>query len=1267
MTGNCRKTGSFSFLMAGTSPTALLAGFAIAVLAGSSAAQAQANFYNEGATDSWFDTDNWSADDAPTPATPFDAYLYSGTAVIDGQAAETGDLHLTYNSNQTAAIAIRNGGVLTSTDWAFMANQANSVATMTVRDAGSRWDVAGSISVGTYGTGQLNVQSGAVVTSTSQIVLGGEASGSGTMIVSGAGAMFSAGAGFAAFIGNRGAGRLVVEDGGTFTTERLQLGSGPTGTGSVLITGPGSTVIATRDAAVIFNDSSLTISDGGTLRVDDGTGLITVSNVGTGGASAFNIGAESGATAAAAGVVEAGQVYLTALGARLVFNHTDTAYEFAPDIWGYGDLVGDLILESGTTRLTGDGATYFSGQTTVGDATLEVTGSLGGTIVIEGQGTLGGTGTLGAVTIEDGGTIAPGMSAGTLTMDSLVLNDTSVLKFELGTPGTTVGNDLIVVTGDLTLDGQLNVTELPNFGNGVYSLIQYGTLVADHGLEQGLVPAGYTYGINAGTIIQDTVTLSVSGGAAGNIKYWDGDDAGNAGNGDIDGGAGIWRAASTNWTDGAGMAEDAWGGEFAIFGGTSGTVEVEGAQTFTGMQFLVDGYEIVEGAGGALITDTAATDMRVGSGLTATISAPISGTGGIVKQQGGTLTLSGSNTYSGGTTIDDGTLRIGDGGTSGAVVGDILNNASLVFDRSNDFIYADIISGTGTLTKSGAGMLTLSSSQNSLSGATSINAGTLNLFGSLTSSVISVNSGGTLVGIGQFGSIIVNAGGTLASLNSVGSMNVAGSVTFNEDSTFRVELNDSGGVNNNVVADTALIRSGAIFRVVPQNAGADGTTYTPDTIYTIITTDPDGLTVEPGGPTIEDTFAFLDFTGSHDEQNYYLTSSSVASSFCLPGTSFNQCSTGEAVRALGTGNPAFDAVVDMNQADASAAFDALSGEIHASGQHVIDQTFALFSGVLGTKGAIGRPEAVTMPLGYGAGARNGPGIVAIDDAIDSLNLQQGTAAWLAPLGGRGTVHADGNAAQLDWSAAGLAGGYETAIETGTGSAFGGVALGYTRSHGAVAARQSTLDVDGFHAGIYGGWVDGPWSVNGSVGVAVNHTSTERRISFGGIDETARADYWSQAVRLAGEVAYGLEFDARTTLSPLFTLDAGWSGHGGFTETGAGALNLSGAAETWARFDAGIGLAVTHVVPTEHGKVTLDGRLVWQHAFADGVPDQTMAFADSPTGFEVHGPDGGRDRLRLGLGVALEATDEITVRAGYEGVFSSGQDSQAVRFGLNMKF
>ena len=91
----------------------------------------------------------------------------------------------------------------------------------------------------------------------------------------------------------------------------------------------------------------------------------------------------------------------------------------------------------------------------------------------------------------------------------------------------------------------------------------------------------------------------------------------------------------------------------------------------------------------------------------------------------GTLILTASNTYSGSTTISAGTLQVGNGNASGTLgMGPVTDNAVLVLDRSDNPTFAAAISGSGSLTQAGTGMLTLTGS-NTYTGVTTVSGGTL--------------------------------------------------------------------------------------------------------------------------------------------------------------------------------------------------------------------------------------------------------------------------------------------------------------------------------------------------------------------------------------------------------------------------------------------------------------------------------------------------------------------------------------------------------------
>ncbi|RIJ31354.1 autotransporter-associated beta strand repeat-containing protein [Henriciella algicola] len=158
---------------------------------------------------------------------------------------------------------------------------------------------------------------------------------------------------------------------------------------------------------------------------------------------------------------------------------------------------------------------------------------------------------------------------------------------------------------------------------------------------------------------------------------------------------------------------------------------------------------------------------------------------GEVRQIAGTTILTGANTYAGGTLISGGTLQIGNGGTTGSILGDVVNNSSLVFSRSDDLNYNGIISGNGSVTKVSAGTLRLLGA-NTYSGLTTVSDGALVVDGSIAGDA-NVSTGARLSGNGSVGGLVTIAdGGTLE--GSSGESLSMGSLSLSSGSSIDVAL-----------------------------------------------------------------------------------------------------------------------------------------------------------------------------------------------------------------------------------------------------------------------------------------------------------------------------------------------------------------------------------------------------------------------------------------------------------------------------------------------
>ncbi|WP_179216460.1 autotransporter-associated beta strand repeat-containing protein, partial [Achromobacter xylosoxidans] len=411
--------------------------------------------------------------------------------------------------------------------------------------------------------------------------------------------------------------------------------------------------------------------DGSAGLTKTGAGALTLSGANTyGGGTALNNGTLIVASNTALGtgaLTAAGGTSLDSSAAVTLTNGVYTSLG-GLNVLGSHDLTlkgtiagGGGLTKNGSATLTLAGANTYGGNTQVNAGALLVDGSVSGAVTANSGGTLGGTGRIaGDVDIASGATLSPGHGGpGTLAVDgNLTLHANSATRFELGQAGVAGGasNDLVSVGGNLTLGGTLTANAA---SAGWYRLFNYdGSLSGSFASSQvNSTQSGFTPGshiLDMGTTGQ--ITLSVMG-AGQSLQFWNGGQT--SGNGSIAGGAGTWSASGTNWTDRAGSATQGWNGSVAVFGGSAGgNVSVAGAQSFDTLQFSTNGYNL---AGGSLAFSpysgtqgTINTDAGISAAIATTL---VDGSGtSLLKVGGGTLTLSGSNTYSGGTTVAEGTL-----------------------------------------------------------------------------------------------------------------------------------------------------------------------------------------------------------------------------------------------------------------------------------------------------------------------------------------------------------------------------------------------------------------------------------------------------------------------------------------------------------------------------------------------------------------------------------------------------------------------------------
>lgn len=803
------------------------------------------------------------------------------------------------------------------------------------------------------------------------------------------------------------------------------------------------------------------------------------------------------------------------VGGILTLGGDGSSTTFSGRIGGRGGFV-----KTGAGTFTLSGANTFLGTATVAEGALLVTGAMAGSAVANGGATLGGTGTIeGDVAIADGATLAPGANGvGTLTTGSLTLGSAAILDVDLGTPGNDAASDHVTVNGDLTLDGTLNAADAGGFSFGVYHLIDYSGALTDNGLEIGTLPPGTQADlVSIQTIVAGEVNLVYGDAGTGvpAVQFWDGGDS--APDGIVDGGSGSWTNAATNWTRANGTANDAWGGQFAVFQGAAGTVRVDDAVSFTGMQFLTDGYHVAAGTG-ALTIDGSSATIRVDPGLTAEIGADIGGSGGIVKLDAGTLVLSGANGFTGATSVNGGTLLLTGSLAGGVSVG---NGATLAGTGSSAGAVAIGAGATIAPGNGGVGALTTGSLTLDPGAILAFDLGAPNLPGA--SDRIQVNGDLALDGtldvtdVGGFGIGVYRLIDYSGALTNNGL--AVGSFPGGFDpSQLTVQTTTAGQVN--LIVDA----------VIPQIQFWDGAN-----------TSANGTIDGGSGSWTNQARDWVDMNGANNNHWNGLFAVfageagtvTVDDSISLTGMQFM---TSGYVIAPGTGSLSLGAAATNVRVDPGVTATISAGIGGTGGLTKLDTGTLILSGANSYGGATDIEGGILRVLG-GAAI---PAMSAVTVAAGGT-LDVGAAQAIGSLGGAGRVT--------------LTGGDLTAGGTNASTAYSGVMSG---SGGFTKAGTGTLTLNGVNTytgatNVSGGTLalGATGSIAASSGVALDVSAATLDIAAG--DQTIQS--------LAGVSGSKVVLGA-STLSVGNAASTGFagvvSGTGGLTKVGAGTLTLTGA-------------------------------------------------------------------------------------------------------------
>ncbi|MCP5083572.1 MAG: autotransporter domain-containing protein [Alphaproteobacteria bacterium] len=527
--------------------------------------------------------------------------------------------------------------------------------------------------------------------------------------------------------------------------------------------------------------------------------------------------------------------------------------------------------------------------------------------------------------------------------------------------------------------------------------------------------------------------------------------------------------------------------------------------------------------------------------------------------------------------------------------------------------FAAAVSGSGDINNM-AGTTVLSGDSSGFTGLADVTGGDLRINGTLGGQA-RISAGGTISGIGSSGSLEANAGSTIAPGDGgIGTLTVAGDAAFNDGATFAVDIAPDGSSDRLAVTGTTVISdSGTTLQV----SGAPGD-YPLTNTYTVLTSD--------GG--IDGQFASV-------QDN-------------LPDIDLEAIYQPDAVQLRYFQTSRLTSPKQLHPSAQAAALDA---------SRLFAQTMRRRSGLYA--GANAETRSFTSNAALSAGEA-GQTHLLTGSALHNL------AVWSAAMGETSKTASSGQTP--GWKA--LSGGFAFGLEHRFDDFDGVVGLAGATTSTKVDSGASDADVNAWYAGAYGTVDVGGLALSGALSYAWQTYKFDRQVPVAGAASRARGKADGTALTVSGEAFYDFAGQAGfggLRAGPLVTLETVVSKRDGFSETGAGVLNLTVADETAHKTVSGLGIAVGADHSFSGMRLSADVRLAWEHVFGDRAVVAASAIPVAGATFAASSAPTDRDRLAVGLGGALHVSSRVSAHVRYDGGFAGSTTDHSGSAGLTFMF